>query len=124
MVKRFLIIPTLFLTLSSAKEPSTLLQKNCLTCHAQQKIPSELIYRRYLMQYSTHKSIKKQLLTYLQNPTPQTSIMPKQFFLKFPQKKALDLNETLLEQSIEAYLDYFDIRDRLRVESLDLNSGT
>ncbi len=116
MVKLFLIIPTLFLTLSNAKEASTFLQKNCLTCHVQQQIPSELIYRRYLMKYSTHKSIKKQLLSYLQNPSTQTSIMPKQFFLKFPQKKALDLNETILEQSIEAYLDYFDVRDRLRLK--------
>ena len=116
MVKLFLMTITLFLTLSNAKEPSTLLQKNCLTCHVQQQIPSELIYRRYLMKYSTHKSIKKQLLSYLKTPSPQISIMPKQFFLKFPQKEPLDLNETILEQSIEAYLDYFDVRDRLSLK--------
>ena len=38
--------------------------------------------------------------------------MPKQFFLKFPQKEALDMNETVLEESIDAYLDYFDVRRR------------
>ncbi len=113
MVKLFLITSTLFLTIGIAQEHSALLQKNCLACHTQQKIPSELIYRRYLLQYSTHKRIKKQLLSYLKAPNPKKSIMPKQFFLKFPQKEPLDLNETILEQSIDEYLDYFDIRKRL-----------
>jgi len=39
--------------------------------------------------------------------------MPKQFFLKFPEKEALDLNETVLSESIDAYLEYFDVRKKL-----------
>ena len=39
--------------------------------------------------------------------------MPKQFFLKFPEKDALDLNETVLDKSIEAYLNYFDVKEKL-----------
>ncbi len=120
MVKSSLLITTLLLTVSSAKEPSVLLQKNCLACHREQQIPSELIYRRYLMKYSTHNNIKKQLLSYLKAPSPKTSIMPKQFFLKFPQKKALDLNETILKESIEAYLDYFDVRERLKLQETNI----
>ncbi len=42
--------------------------------------------------------------------------MPQQFFLKFPQKEALDLNGTLLEESIGAYLDFFDVRSRLEIK--------
>jgi len=41
--------------------------------------------------------------------------MPKQFFFKFPIKRALDLNETILEENINAYLDYFDVRTRLEL---------
>jgi len=99
-----------------ADNPSPLLQTNCLACHVEQKIPSELIYRRYLMQYSSNERIKRKLIPFLKNPTKKTSIMPKQFFLKFPQKKALDLNETALTQSVKAYLDYFDIKKRLKVQ--------
>jgi hypothetical protein len=113
MVKTFILTSILFSTLIFAQEPSLLLKKNCLNCHVKQKIPSELIYRRYLMRYSTHTTIKKQLQTYLKAPSRKTSIMPKQFFLKFPEKKALDLNETVLEESIEAYLKYFDIKSKL-----------
>jgi len=39
--------------------------------------------------------------------------MPKQFFLKFPKKEASDMNETALLESIDDYLDYFDVRKRL-----------
>jgi len=112
MVK-LLTTTLLFTTLIQATEPSALLQKNCMTCHIKQKIPSELIYRRYLLKYSTHSAIKEQLLSYLKAPKKETSIMPKQFFLKFPEKEALDLNETTLEENIDAYLDYFDVKNKL-----------
>lgn len=94
-------------------ETNNIVEKNCLACHSQQKIPSELIYRRYLLKYSTHKNIKKRLLEYLKNPKKESSIMPKQFFLKFPQKKALDLNDTTLSTSIDAYLNYYDVKKKL-----------
>ena len=110
MVKKISIL--IFLTIIATAQP-TQLQLNCMNCHIQQKIPSELIYRRYLQKYSTHKAIKKSLLNYLKNPTQKNSIMPKQFFLKFPEKKALDLNQTVLEESVNAYLDYFDIKKKL-----------
>ena len=112
MVKVILIISSIF-TLIQAKEPSPQLQNNCLNCHSIQKIPSELIYRRYLRKYSTHKTIKKTLFEYLKNPTKESSIMPKQFFLKFPEKGVSDLNETVLKESIEAYLEYFDVGGKL-----------
>jgi hypothetical protein len=52
-------------------------------------------------------------MPYLKAPSRKTSIMPKQFFLKFPEKKALDLNETVLEESVEAYLEFFDVKNKL-----------
>jgi len=114
-MEKITLTSLLLLTLLNAEAPSTMLQTNCLACHTEQKIPSELIYRRYLMQYSTHENIKNKLMSYLKNPKKETSIMPKQFFLKFPMKEALDLNETALEESIEAYLDYFDVKKRLQL---------
>jgi hypothetical protein len=112
MVKQLGIVLCLTL-LVQAENAGTLLEKNCINCHVKQKIPSELVYRRYLLKHSTHSNIKSQLLNYLKNPKRKKSIMPKQFFLKFPEKEALDLNESVLEKSIEAYLEYFDIKNKL-----------
>ena len=114
MVKKTLIL-LLLSTLSQSKEPSPLLQQNCLKCHTGQKIPSELVYRRYLMKFSTKERIKESLLSYLKNPKKENSIMPQQFFLKFPQKEALDLNDTVLEESVRAYLDFFDIKYKIKL---------
>ena len=110
MVKLFLIIG---ISLILTAEPSKILKEKCLNCHIEQKIPSELIYRRYLMRYSTHEQMEKTILDYLQNPTKEKTIMPKQFFLKFPQKDSLVLNETILKESITDYLDYFDVKKQL-----------
>jgi hypothetical protein len=111
MVK-ILLLTLLMVThlMAQSTTPTSSLQKNCLNCHKQQQIPNELIYRRYLVKYSTHKAIKQSLLEYLKNPQKENSIMPNPFFLKFPQKEAMDLNETELGGHIDEFLDHFDIR--------------
>ena len=112
MVK-LLLISLIYSSILFAQEPSEALEKNCLICHQKQQIPSELIYRRYLLKYSDLKTIKEQMFSYLQDPKRENSIMPKQFFLKFSMKKMLDLNTTLLRDGVEAYIDFFDIKKRL-----------
>jgi hypothetical protein len=89
------------------------IKNSCIECHQSQKIPSELIYRRYLMRYSDSNIIKDKIFLYLQNPTKESSIMPKQFFLKFPMKMKTDLNSITLKYEIEEYLKLFDIKRRL-----------
>ena len=107
------IITLLFISSLLLFSENISIEENCLNCHRKEKIPSELIYRRYLSQYSTQENIKSVLFNYLQNPSQETSIMPKQFFLKFPEKEALDLNQSYLEKNIDAYLDFFDIKKKL-----------
>ena len=110
MVKKLLILVVVSPLFSESS-----LERNCLNCHREEKIPSELIYRRYLTQYSTHRAIKKRLFIYLKNPQKIASVMPKQFFLKFPEKKSLDLNSSLLEKSIDDYLEHFDLKKQLKL---------
>ena len=112
-MEKIVIFTLLVSTVLIANVADTALQKNCINCHVEQKIPSELIYRRYLRKYSTHRVIKEMLFVYLQNPNRENSIMPKQFFLKFPEKEVLDLNETTLKENIDAYLNYFNVKRQL-----------
>ena len=93
----------------------TVLKKRCLACHIEQKIPSDLIYRRYLMRYSTPDRIEKAMLAYLRSPQRTHSIMPPQFFLKFPMKPPTTLDEERLKEAIRAYISTYDIRKRLRL---------
>lgn len=99
-----------------AQETSTQaqqLQDACLGCHTQEQIPDEMIYRRYLMKYSTAKNMKSAIKNYLKNPKKENSIMPPPFFLKFPMKEALALEDENLEKYIGAFIDRYDVKKNL-----------
>lgn len=89
------------------------LQSKCLGCHIQEQIPSELIYRRYLMTYSTQEEMQNAIFNYLKDPKKENSIMPPPFFFKFPMKEALKLDDETLEKNIDAFLDTFDVKKKL-----------
>lgn len=89
------------------------LQKECLQCHVDQQIPSALVYRRYLMKYSTFERIEGAIFAYIKNPDQKHSIMPPQFFLKFPMKEATTLDDDMLQKMIKGYLNTFDVKKKL-----------
>jgi len=89
------------------------LESRCLACHKEQQIPNHLIYGRYLEQYSAEKNIKNAMYDYLINPQKKHSIMPPQFFLKFPMKEKRSMDERTLRQSVEQFIQKFDIKKKL-----------
>jgi hypothetical protein len=94
----------------------TALQNECLQCHQEQQIPSNLIYKRYLLKYSTNKTIADAIYSYIKNPKKEHSIMPLQFFLKFPMKKPLAIDDVRLRHNITAYINRYDIKKKLHVK--------
>ena len=88
-------------------------QTDCLQCHIQHQIPNELIYRRYLMKYSTEEAMTVAIKKYLRNPKNEDSIMPPQFFLKFPRKDAITFDNALLMKNIQSFLDTYDVKKKL-----------
>lgn len=89
------------------------LQSNCLECHKQEQIPTPLIYRRYLMTYSTKEKMEKAIFKYMKDPQKEKSIMPPPFFYKFPMKEAIDMDDETLRGHISTFLDYMDVKKRL-----------
>jgi len=108
-----LSILSLFVCANTETKIDKTIDETCLSCHRQQQIPNGLIYRRYLMQYSTDIRMEEAIFKYLKNPSKETSIMPPQFFLKFPIKDTLELDELKLHNSIKKYLKRFDIKEHL-----------
>jgi len=91
-------------------------ENTCLSCHQQQQIPSALIYKRYLMKYSTNKRMEKAMFSYMKDPKKENSIMPAPFFLKFPMKEKMLLKDEVLRKDIRAYLKKFNMKKRLILE--------
>jgi len=89
------------------------LQNTCLKCHQEEQIPSSLIYRRYLMHYSTPERILEAMYSYLKAPKRENSIMPPQFFLKFPMKKKIERDDAPLKAYIHRYIEAFDVKKKL-----------
>jgi len=89
------------------------LDDKCLNCHNQQKIPSQLIYKKYLIKYSSNKIIKKKIIDYLNKPMSNKSIMPQQFFLKFPMKDRLNMTRKELEMGVDRFIDKFGLKIRI-----------
>ena len=116
MGKIVLILLAVVISLG-AKESTTdeALQKACLQCHTEQQIPSGMIYRRYLLKYSSKTLIKEKIFAYLKAPSTEASIMPAPFFKKFPLKEASKLDDKKLKKLIDAYVGLFDVQNKIYV---------
>jgi len=91
------------------------LQEACLSCHQVQNIPSEMIYRRYLLKYSSKEEIRTHIFSYLKQPEEERSIMPMQFFKKFPKKTPTHLDDKRLKKFIDLYIEHFDVSSRIHI---------
>ena len=111
-----IIVWVVWVSICSGNANADMFRQHCLTCHTKQKIPNDLIYRRYLMRYSTPERIEKAIFDYLRTPRQEDSIMPPQFFLKFPMKQPVKLDDKSLKEAIRAYLYTYDIRKKLRLK--------
>ena len=116
MGKIVIILIILTISMFGESENRDSLEKNCLSCHQKQQIPSVLIYRRYLMKYSTNAQMEEAIFRYLKNPKKENSIMPPPFFLKFPMRKKIDLDDVTLKHNIRAYLKKFDVKQYLIID--------
>lgn len=94
-------------------EDTQRVEKACLYCHQQNQIPNALIYRRYLVKYSTKEAITTAIMTYIKNPKKEYSIMPQPFFSKFPMKEVSKYEDKVLKQDIERFLEIFDVKKKL-----------
>ena len=112
----FIFISTFSLG-NNRSEVSNTLEANCLSCHTKEQIPNRLMYRRYLMKYSTNARMEEAIFNYLKDPNQANSIMPPPFFLKFPMCEKLELDDRILRNNIKQYLDYFNLKKHLILEN-------
>ena len=108
------IVQSLIITMAILQADN--LEKACLSCHKVQKIPSDLIYRRYLLRHSSTAKIEEAILSYIQDPKKENSIMPIQFFMKFSIKKAMHDESSSLRQEVKAFIQTFDLKKKLILE--------
>lgn len=112
MVKALVIFMLFFIFLEGREE----LNNGCIKCHKEMKIPTEVIYTRYLLIFSERKKIKKAMFDYLVKPSYEKSVMPKGFLHRFGIKEPSTLSKQALEKELDEVLEYYDIKKRIKLK--------
>ncbi len=74
-----------------------------------------MIYRRYLLKYSSTALIKEQIFSYLKRPSTEASIMPAPFFKKFSLKEPSKLDDKTLDKLIDEYIGLYDVSKKIYI---------
>jgi hypothetical protein len=89
-------------------------EKNCVTCHKKMPVKIDKFFYRYLLKYSSEKSVKASLFNYLKNPTKEKSILPEGLLNRFGVKDKTTLDDKALKEAIDEYWDKYKVFGKLQ----------
>lgn len=89
-------------------------EKNCVSCHKELPVSIDKYFYRYLLKYSSERSVKESMSSYLKNPNSKTTIMPQAFIKRFGVKKRTKLNEQDLNKALDTYWDKYKVFGKLK----------
>lgn len=89
-------------------------EKNCVSCHKELPVSIDKYFYRYLLKYSSERSVKESMASYLKNPNSKTTIMPQAFIKRFGVKKRTKLNEQDLNKALNTYWDKYKVFGKLK----------
>ena len=89
-------------------------QKNCVSCHANYPVHLDKLFMRYLLKYSSERSVKNALYAYIKKPDYYRSVMYEGFINRFGIKVETTLNDQELKHAIDIYWNTYQVRDKLK----------
>ena len=89
-------------------------ENNCLACHNKLPVSIDKYFYRYLLKYSSERSVKEAMTNYLKKPNKDTTIMPKAFINRFGIKKATKLNDIELQDALSVYWQKYKVFGKLK----------
>ena len=122
MVKNIVLICLFFLVVLTAnandnvksKSNTNVYEKNCILCHQNLPVSIDKYFYRYLLKYSSERSVKSAMIEYLEKPTPAKTIMPEAFISRFGIKKATKLTALELKKAIDIYWEEYKVFGQLK----------
>jgi len=88
--------------------------KECVYCHKMLSVSLKDTFFKYLLRYSSEKSVKSVMFYYLKNPTVELSVMPKEYIKIFGIKQKSDLNDTQLKEAIDIFWDRYKVFGKIK----------
>lgn len=112
MVKGFLI--SIFLVLCLSANDVNIYEQNCVKCHKKIPVSIDKYFYRYLLKYSSERSVKNAMTSYLKTPSAKQTIMPEAFIKRFGIKKATKLTNKQLEEALDIYWEKYKVFGKLK----------
>ncbi|WP_457603101.1 hypothetical protein [Nitratifractor sp.] len=109
------IVTLLILALSGFAAEPTLLPGRCAACHTKNAPPLSLIYRRYLMLYSSKERIQKRMIDFLLAPSKAKSAMPEGMKNRFNPQKHPAFSPQISKKAVETLIEKEDLIPRIVV---------
>lgn len=89
-------------------------KQNCLKCHNKIPVSIDKYFYRYLLKYSSEKSVKSAMTEYLKKPVKELTIMPKAFTKRFGIKKRTKLTDIQLKEALDIYWEKYKVFGKLK----------
>ncbi len=112
MVKIFSIIFLISFSLNASES----FEKACLKCHIETNVPNEVIYKRYLLKYSSKAKMREAMVAYLKKPIAEKTIMPSRFIDIFGLKERMKLSDVMLNKYVDELINIYDIKKILTLQ--------
>jgi hypothetical protein len=114
MVKVFLVLFLMIISLKAADNEENIYESNCVKCHSKLPVTIDKYFYRYLLKYSSEKDVKKAMFDYMKNPTVEKTIMAESFITRFGIKKKTNLSDDKLMEALDIYWNEYKIFDKLK----------
>lgn len=88
-------------------------ENNCVKCHNKIPVSIDKYFYRYLLKYSSERSVKNAMAEYLKSPNKDTTIMPEAFITRFGIKDKTKLSEEQLQKALDIYWDNYKVFGKL-----------
>ena len=114
MVKVFLVLFLMIISLQAADNEENIYESNCVKCHSKLPVTIDKYFYRYLLKYSSEKDVKKAMFDYMKNPTVEKTIMAESFITRFGIKKKTNLSDEKLKEALDIYWNEYEIFGKLK----------
>ncbi|PID47787.1 MAG: hypothetical protein CR967_03040 [Proteobacteria bacterium] len=108
---RKIILVVLFLQLNLF---ANIYEQNCVKCHKKMQVGIDKFFYRYLLIFSSEENVKKELKSYLANPSKEKTLFADDLMLRYGIKKKSSLTKEQLSKAVDIYWGKYNLFDKLK----------
>jgi len=89
-------------------------ESNCIKCHNKLEVGIEKYFYNNLLIYSSEIDMKNAIISYLNYPAKETSVMSDEFINKYGIKKKTKLSQEELKEAVDVYWQKYKVFGKLK----------